>query len=294
MKEASVYFKLKVVFPHCNQNLRRRLVLSVAAQKQLLYIAAEIHCAAWVILRRMTIPALEFRQVSKRYGHTDALKGVSFSVSGGECFGLVGENGAGKTTLLKCLLDFCETDSGEIHIQGIPHTAPHARAPLSFLPERFIPPYYLTGRDFLRYMLALQNQAYQDEMAIPMLTALDLDKSALTKPVRAFSKGMTQKLGLAASLLSGKAITVLDEPTSGLDPKARALLKQALRRMKEAGRTVFLTSHALADVAELCDRMAVLHQGQMQFAGTPAELCAQTGKTELEQAFLHCIEASPL
>lgn len=242
----------------------------------------------------MTFPALEFRQVSKRYGHTDALKAVTFSVSGGECFGLVGENGAGKTTLLKCLLDFCETDSGDMHIQGVPHTAPHARAALSFLPERFVPPYYLTGRDFLRYMLALQNQTFQDELATPMLTALDLDKSALTKPVRAFSKGMTQKLGLVASLLSGKAITVLDEPTSGLDPKARALLKQALRRMKEAGRTVFLTSHALADVAELCDRMAVLHQGRLQFAGTPAELCVQTGKADLEQAFLRCIETPPL
>lgn len=238
--------------------------------------------------------ALEFRQVSKRYGNTDALQAVSFSVSGGECFGLVGENGAGKTSLLKCLLDFCETDSGEIHIQGMPHTTPHARATLSFLPERFIPPYYLTGRDFLRYMLALQNQAYKDETATRMLAALDLDKSALTKPVRAFSKGMTQKLGLVAGLLSGKAITVLDEPTSGLDPKARALLKQALRRMKEAGRTVFLTSHALADVAELCDRMAVLHQGRLQFVGTPAELCAQTGEIELEQAFLHCIDALPL
>lgn len=242
----------------------------------------------------MTFPALEFRQVSKRYGHTDALKDVSFSVSGGECFGLVGENGAGKTTLLKCLLDFCETDSGEIHIQGMLHNAPHARAPLAFLPERFVPPYYLTGRDFLRYMLALQNQVYQDEIAIPMLTALDLDKSALTKPVRAFSKGMTQKLGLAASLLSGKMICVLDEPASGLDPKARALLKQKLQRMKEAGRTVFLTSHALADVAELCDRMAVLHQGRLQFAGTPAELCARTGNNDLERAFLQCIEAVPL
>lgn len=242
----------------------------------------------------MSTPAIEFRQVCKRFGHADALNAVSFSVTSGECFGLVGGNGAGKTTLLKCLLDFCEPDSGEIHIQGTPHTAPHARAPLSFLPERFVPPYYLTGRDFLHYMLALQNQAYQDEIAIPMLTALDLDKSALTKPVRAFSKGMTQKLGLVASLLSGKAICVLDEPTSGLDPKARALLKQALRRMKAAGRTVLLTSHTLADVAELCDRMAVLHQGRLQFAGTPAELCAKTGSDDLEQAFLHCIEALPL
>lgn len=237
----------------------------------------------------MTVPIIEFRQVSKRYGHADALREVSFPVLGGECFGLVGGNGAGKTTLLKCLLDFCETDSGDILIQGVPHTAPHARAPLAFLPERFVPPYYLTGRDFLRYMLALQKQAYHEATAASTLAALDLDEGALGKPVRAFSKGMTQKLGLAACLLSDKPVTLLDEPTSGLDPKARALLKQALRQMKAAGRTVFLTSHALADVAELCDRMAVLHQGRLQFAGTPAGLCAQTGEAELEQAFLRCI-----
>lgn len=242
----------------------------------------------------MTTPVLEFRQVSKRYGHTDALRDISFSVTAGECFGLVGENGAGKTTLLKCLLDFCETDGGEIRIQGKPHNAPHARAPLSFLPERFVPPYYLTGRDFLRYMLALQDQKFKNEAAMHMLSALDLDISALTKPVRAFSKGMTQKLGLVASLLSDKAVTVLDEPTSGLDPKARALLKGELRRLKEAGRTVFLTSHALADVAELCDRMAVLHGGCLQFSGTPAELCAKAGSADLEQAFLQCIATTPL
>jgi ABC-2 type transport system ATP-binding protein len=242
----------------------------------------------------MTLPALEFHQVSKRYGRADALKEVSFSVAAGECFGLVGENGAGKTTLLKCLLDFCEADSGDIHIMGTPHRAPHARAPLAFLPERFVPPYYLTGRDFLRYMLALQNLPYREEDAARMLAALDLDHAVLARPVRDFSKGMTQKLGLAACLLSGKAVTVLDEPASGLDPKARALLKKTLRHLKAEGRTVFLTSHALADVAELCDRMAVLHQGKLQFAGTPAELRERTGETELEQAFLHCIGALPL
>lgn len=242
----------------------------------------------------MTTSALKFHHVSKRYGHADALRQVSFTVARGECFGLVGENGAGKTTLLKCLLDFCQADSGHILIKGVLHDAAHARACMAFLPERFVPPYYLTGRDFLRYMLALQNHSYREAEATRMLAALGLDQSALNKPVRAFSKGMTQKLGLAACLLSAKDITVLDEPTSGLDPKARALLKHELGRLKQAGRTVLLTSHALADVAELCDRMAVLHRGRVEFAGSPAELCAQTGETQLEQAFLRCIEATPL
>jgi ABC-2 type transport system ATP-binding protein len=112
------------------------------------------------------------------------------------------------------------------------------------------------------------------------------------KPVRDYSKGMTQKLGLAACLLSRKAIQVLDEPTSGLDPKARALLKRELKALRDAGGTVFFSSHALADVEEICDRMAVLHGGLLRFAGTPAELVARYGGAGLEAAFLECIEVS--
>ena len=103
---------------------------------------------------------------------------------------------------------------------------------------------------------------------------------------------MTQKLGLAACLLSGKALQVLDEPASGLDPKARALAKRELRRLKEAGRTVFFTSHALADVEELCDSLAVLHDGELKFAGTPAELVAKYSAAGLEEAFLECISGT--
>jgi ABC-2 type transport system ATP-binding protein len=104
---------------------------------------------------------------------------------------------------------------------------------------------------------------------------------------------MTQKLGLAACFLSGKDLYVFDEPTSGLDPKARALLKSKLRELKQQACTVFLTSHALADVAEVCDRMAVMHAGRLRFAGTPAQLCRQFASDDLEQAFLRCIEAEP-
>jgi ABC-2 type transport system ATP-binding protein len=167
-----------------------------------------------------------------------------------------------------------------------------ARARLVFLPERFVPPYYLTGRDFLRYMLKLRDVPYDPAAAQAMLEMLDLDTSALTKPVRAFSKGMTQKLGLAACFLSRKDLYVLDEPTSGLDPKARALLKAQILRLREEGRTVFLTSHSLADIEEICDRMAVIHRGELRFAGTPPELRQGYGADTLEQAFLACIAAT--
>ena len=187
----------------------------------------------------------------------------------GELFALVGGNGAGKTTLIKCLLDFCESDAGGIEIFGVSHRLTASRRELAFLPERFNPPHYLTGRDFLRYMGELHRGAYDEERTRRTFERLDLAVSALGRPARTYSKGMTQKLGLAACLLSGKALYVLDEPTSGLDPKARALLKRELHALRAAGRTVFFTSHALADVQEICDRMAVLHGGTLRFAGTP-------------------------
>ncbi len=237
----------------------------------------------------MTETALRFQQVVKRYGPSGVLQGVDLAVQAGECFGLVGVNGAGKTSLIKCLLDFCALDGGAIAIFGQPHDQPASRAPLGFLPERFMPPYYLTGADFIKYLLTLQGVKVDAAAVAAMLAALDLDAAALKKTVRHYSKGMTQKLGLAACLLSPKQLYVLDEPMSGLDPKARALLKQQLRALQQRGSTLFLTSHALADVDELCDRMAILHDGAIRFTGTPADCRAHYGAQTLEQAFLACI-----
>lgn len=239
------------------------------------------------------VPALRFSGVSKAFGQVPALADFSLDIARGELFGLVGVNGAGKTTLIKCLLDFCAADAGSIEIFGTPHSRTRARAPLAFLPERFNPPHFLTGRDFVQYMLTLHGRRFDLGQAERMLTALDLDLAALKRPVRAYSKGMTQKLGLAACLLCDKALYVLDEPTSGLDPKARALLKAQFRALKSRGATLFFTSHALADVNEICDRMAVLHDGRVRFAGTPDELCRQFEVPDLEQAFLHCIDDNP-
>ncbi len=233
--------------------------------------------------------ALHFEQVSKRFGEVAALSDFTLEVARGEFFGLVGVNGAGKTTLIKCLLDFCNTDGGAIRIFGVEHRVTAARSRLAFLPERFNPPHFLTGRDFIQYMLRLYGKPYEDREVEQVFVGLDLDPAALGKAARTYSKGMTQKLGLAACLLSGKDLYVLDEPTGGLDPKARALFKQALRALRQSNRTVFFTSHALADIAEMCDRMAVLHGGRLRFAGSPEELAQRFGKGNLEQAFLACI-----
>lgn len=237
----------------------------------------------------MSAPALRFASVTKSYGSRPILHGISFEIPRGAFFGLVGINGAGKTTLLKCLLDFCDFESGTIELFGMAHNVRGARARLAFLPERLNPPHYLTGADFIRYTLEMQGMKYEPGAAARMLDALDLDASALTRPVRSYSKGMTQKIGLAAQLLADKELYLFDEPTSGLDPKARALFKRQLQILRQRARTVLFTSHALADVAEVCDQMAVMHAGELRFCGTPQALCQHYGESALEPAFLRCI-----
>jgi len=233
--------------------------------------------------------ALSFEKVVKRYKQDVVLDGIDLAISKGEFVGLVGVNGAGKTTLIKSLLDFCEFNSGEIKIFDVSHRQPRARSSLAYLPERFLPPYYLTGRDFINYMSHLYGVDLTDDQVEKMFTILDLDISVMSKSVRDFSKGMAQKLGLAACFLSGKALFILDEPMSGLDPKARAQLKQHLLFMKSQGVTLFFSTHMLTDVDTLCDRIAILHNGQLRFVGTPQKCCEQFQSTSLEQAYLNCV-----
>jgi ABC-2 type transport system ATP-binding protein len=233
--------------------------------------------------------ALKFINVGKRYGHAQVLREVSFEVGRGTFFGLAGINGAGKTTLIKCVLDLCSMDNGAIEIFGVPSGQTRSRAPLVFLPERFTPPYYLTGGDFLRMMAGLRGDRFSQSDALAMLERLDLAASALTLPVRLYSKGMTQKLGLAACFLADRELVILDEPMSGLDPKARALVKVLLKDLRERGRTLFFTSHALADIEDICASVAVLHEGGLCFQGTPGQLRERSGATSLENAFLDLI-----
>jgi len=236
--------------------------------------------------------ALRFAGVVKNYGRAPALRNVTFEVERGEFFGLVGVNGAGKTTLLKCLLDFCDINGGSIEIFGTPHHQPAARKRLSFLPERFTPPYYLTGEDFIRYVLDMQAAPYDRGATEQMLRRLDLDRAVLAQPVRAYSKGMTQKLGLAACFLSRKELFVLDEPMSGLDPSARVHVKNLLQRLKNDGKSLVFTSHSLADIDEICDHMVVLHCGSVVYSGSPGMLLERQGEPSLERAFLKCIESN--
>ncbi|MBM2829943.1 MAG: transporter ATP-binding protein [Gammaproteobacteria bacterium] len=237
----------------------------------------------------MTETALQINKVVKTFGKHEVLKGIDLDVQSGEFIGLIGVNGAGKTTLIKCMLDFCALTSGSIEIFGVQHTRTNSRRRLVFLPEKFMPPYYLTGRDFLVYMSELHGVGYRNVKVAELLRVLDLDQSALSKPVRQYSKGMGQKLGLAACLLSNKELMVFDEPMSGLDPRARAYLKRYLLELKQAGNTLFFSTHLLSDVEALCDRVAILHAGKIHFIGTPQECCRKYQADDLEQAYLACV-----
>ncbi len=240
-----------------------------------------------------TDSAISFSDVSKTYGKQTVLSGIDLEVHSGEFLGLVGVNGAGKTTLIKCLLDFTQFTMGTISIFGTDNAEAESRQRLAFLPEKFVPPYYLTGADYLKYMVELYAMPYEEKKVEQMLGVLDLDMSALGKSVRHLSKGMSQKLGLAACLLSDRDLFILDEPMSGLDPKARAYLKQHLLKLKSAGKTLFFSSHMLGDVETLCDKVAILHEGSMQFIGSPSQCCSEYKTDDFEQAYLRCIGAEP-
>jgi ABC-type multidrug transport system ATPase subunit len=166
---------------------------------------------------------------------------------------------------------------------------PRARRRLAYVPERFMPPHYLRARELLQALGRACEQRYDAERAEAMLAALELERSVLERPVRTLSKGMTQKLGLAACFMLERDLYVLDEPMSGLDPAARVAVKSVLRRLAAEGRTLFFTSHVLADVEELCSSIAVLEKGSIRFRGEPAALCQQYAETRLEQAFMRCI-----
>lgn len=242
--------------------------------------------------RAVSSAAVRVSGLVKRFGRREALAGVDLEVATGEAFGLLGANGAGKTTLLKCLLDFCAADGGSTALFGTPSRDPRARARLAYVPERFLPPHFMRGREFLQFTASLGGVPYREATARALCAELELDLEVLERPVRELSKGTTQKLGLAGGFLLERELYLLDEPMSGLDPSSRVAVKTVLARLSREGRTLFFTSHVLADVEELCSSIAVLDKGLLRFRGTPAELCARHAETSLERAFIRCIHGA--
>ncbi len=240
----------------------------------------------------MSNNVIRCQQVSKSYGSHKVLDGVDIDVPEGVFYGLVGMNGSGKSTMIKAMLDLTSIDHGSIELFGQSHRTVSARARVAYLPDRFSPPIHLKCKDFIQYMLRLHASRKNDREIQDMLGAMGLDRAIMESSVRSLSKGMTQKLGLASCLLSGKSLMLLDEPMSGLDPVARVLFKEQLFSLKQRGLTLFFSSHVLADVDELADRMAVLHRNRILFQGTSTDFKQKYSGGSLEEAYINCVSAA--
>ena len=212
----------------------------------------------------MTPPAIETQALRKRFGDKLAVADLSLSVGQGEVFGFLGPNGAGKTTSLKMLLGLIAPSAGRGSLLGAPLGDRTARAKVGFLPEHFRFQDWLTGLELLRFHGRLYGLAGAalDRRIDHLLHRVDLVDAAHRR-VATYSKGMTQRVGLAQALLSEPRLVFLDEPTSGLDPIGRRLVRDLIRDLKRDGVTVFLNSHLLGEVEQTCDRVVFLKAGRV-------------------------------
>ncbi len=221
----------------------------------------------------MTQTAIKLESVTKTYARTRALDGLSLEVSRGELFGLVGVNGAGKTTALSCVMGFIRATSGRLNVLGLdPWTdVPALHARVAWLPGDVRLPDGLSGREWLDY------QASVAGLDRSRLAGLARDwEVPINQPMRTLSKGNRQKIALLRLLTSSAELLVLDEPTSGLDPIAQEKLLSVLRERAGAGATVLFSSHSLAEVQTLCDRIAVIDRGRVLQTGTVPALTGGT------------------
>jgi ABC-2 type transport system ATP-binding protein len=226
----------------------------------------------------VSTPAIELDGVTKTYGRTQALDGLSLTVGRGELIGLLGPNGAGKTTTIKLLLGLVRPTAGSGQVLGAPLGDRRARAAIGYLPEQFRYQPWLHGREVLglhaelgRIPAAGRARAVDDALGLVGLADRADD------PVSAFSKGMQQRLGLGVALLGDRDLVLLDEPTSALDPVGRTDVRAIVRAARDRGATVILNSHLLTEVERVCDRVVILDHGRIIASGSLDEVVASDG-----------------
>jgi ABC-2 type transport system ATP-binding protein len=195
----------------------------------------------------------------------EALKDVSLSVAQGEVFGFLGPNGAGKSTTIKTIMGLIRPSSGEAFVMGHPTGSIQARKQVGYLPEN--PAFYdfLTAQeylDFVGHIYGIPKELLERRKG-DVLALLELTE-AHKRPIRTFSKGMVQRLGLAQVLLHNPDVYILDEPMSGLDPLGRALVKNIILDLKKQGKCVFFSTHITADVESVCDRVGIILKGELK------------------------------
>jgi ABC-2 type transport system ATP-binding protein len=206
----------------------------------------------------------------------EILKGVSLSVAAGEIFGYLGPNGAGKTTTLKCVLGLIFPDRGRIELFGHPSLSPKGKQRLGYLPEN---PYfydYLTAGEFLDFcaqLFGLKKREKRDKIAA-LLRLVGMEKAGDLQ-LRKFSRGMLQRVGLAQALINDPDLLFLDEPLGGLDPLGRKELRDIIVRLRQEGKTIFLSSHILQDIEMICDRVAIIVGGRIISQGALQSLISE-------------------
>jgi ABC-2 type transport system ATP-binding protein len=212
-----------------------------------------------------------------------ALKNLHMAVPCGEAFGFLGPNGAGKTTTLKILMGIIFPTAGSASILGRSIYDPEIKKKIGFLPEQ---PYfydYLSASELLDYYAQLSGvpKAGRKERIAALLERVGLSEAANTQ-LRKFSKGMLQRVGIAQAIVHDPEVVFLDEPMSGLDPIGRHEIRELIQSLKDAGRTVFFSTHILSDAEALCDRVAVIHKGELRGIGVMNDLRSSgAGKSEV-------------
>lgn len=221
--------------------------------------------------------AAKLEHMHKHFGATPALSGVSLDIRRGECLALVGHNGSGKSTLIKALLGLLRPDSGRVETLGAPpgtRAAIARRRRIGFLPETVAFDPAMTGRQVMRFYARLKG--LRRDAGEPQLARVGLEEAA-GRPVRGYSKGMRQRLGLAQALLGTPELLLLDEPTTGLDPALRRRFYDIVFEAKAQGCAVLISSHILSELEAQTDRIALLARGRLLGTGTLADLRAQAG-----------------
>jgi ABC-2 type transport system ATP-binding protein len=217
--------------------------------------------------------AIDTDRLRKVYGDSVAVNALSLQVVRGEAFGFLGPNGAGKTTSIKMLLSLVEPTDGSARVLGAPLGDREARRRIGFLPEHFRFHDWLSGEEFLTLHGRLHGL---DGAALRRQVGELLDRVGLTdhghKALKAYSKGMLQRVGLAQAMINDPHLVVLDEPTSGLDPVGRLLVRDIIRELRARGTTVFINSHFLSEVEVTCDRVAFLKRGEVIHSGPVRDL----------------------
>jgi len=236
----------------------------------------------------MATPAIEFSGVTKIYQRrfsrspVPALSGISFAVSQGEVCAFLGPNGAGKTTSMSILMGFIYADQGESRVFGYAPGDVRAKERIGFLPENFAFYRYLNAEKLLRFHLRLSGRRTDDPNGLiaGLLQKVKLDEHRNLK-IGKYSRGMVQRLGIAQALLGNPQLLVLDEPTSGLDPAGRKEVRDLILTLKAEGKTIFLSSHILSEVEQICDRVIIIDRGHLVRAGALQEMLAEGNRVEI-------------